>query len=160
MWNVLWKNKLAEFVLKIKGAWMTFYPLGNLSWLWTHHGHFLSHPLLSCFLPTTTGVLLGLAQRTCKCLGWIRMLFLCKNTRHFRNRKSLSGPTIPALFRFILISPSCIFTFLRLLIQKKKKGISCTCLFTITGPDNIRHTFYFGTTVFWLIISKISLQSK
>lgn len=121
MWNVLWKNKLAEFVLKIKGAWMTFYPLGNLSWLWTHHGHFLSHPLLSCFLPTTTGVLLGLAQRTCKCLGWIRMLFLCKNTRHFRNRKSLSGPTIPALFRFILISPSCIFTFLRLLIQKKKK---------------------------------------
>ena len=45
------------------------------------------------FLPSQARVLLGLVPRTCKCLGWIRMLFLCKNTRHFRNRKSLSGPT-------------------------------------------------------------------
>lgn len=98
VWKILRKNKPAEFVLKIKETWMnkwlnTPQPFGKFALVMDPPWMLPLHPLLSCFLTTKPRVLSGLVPRSCKCLGWIRMLFLCKNTRHFRNRKSLSGPT-------------------------------------------------------------------
>lgn len=138
-----------------------FLPFGKFALVMDPPWRFLSTHFFPAFLPLKTqGTSRSCAQDLPVPRG-IGMLFLCQNTRHFRNRKSLSGPTYLPFLGLSEPHLSVLLPFFVLRCRNTHTTLICIFLMSsaVTTPDT-NQTYILVPQSLKLTISENSSQGQ